>query len=52
MRFPRKTETPQTGSGYPVSLLVEYIRREIDELHRNNVRLVVMGIIKNCRPQR
>lgn len=25
------------------SLLVEYIRREIDELHRNNVRLVVMG---------
>lgn len=25
------------------SLLVEYIRREIDELHRNRVKLVVMG---------
>lgn len=25
------------------SLLVEYIRREIDELHRNQVKLVVMG---------
>lgn len=27
------------------SLLVEYIRREIDELHRNNVKLQVMGEI-------
>ena len=32
------------------SLLVEYIRKEIDELHRNHVKLVVMGDYKKLPP--
>ena len=32
-----------------MSLLVEYLRRELDELHRNNIKIVTIGILPPTR---
>ena len=48
MLFYRKLRRPKSEVSYLMDLLIEFLNRELQELHENNIKINVWGTIILC----